>query len=99
LLIESQLRDAEVTLEEATKASEAHSARLRQQAQAFQKRQADIDRRLKIVTRSETSDDAIRKFDASMEKLHRLDVATGYMELLAEVDVLRFMIEMFCISV
>jgi hypothetical protein len=28
-----------------------------------------------------------------MEKLRRLDVATGYMELLAEVDVLRFMME------
>jgi len=49
------------------------------------------------VTQSETSDDAVRKFDESMEKLRRLDVATGYMELLAEVEVLRFIIEMLYI--
>lgn len=54
----------------------------------FKKQQADIDRRLFILTRSETSDDAVRRFDASMEKLRRLDVAKGYMELLAEVDTL-----------
>ena len=42
------------------------------------------------MTQSETSDDAIRNFDSSMEILRRLDVATGYMELLAEVDALRF---------
>ena len=57
-----------------------------QQAQAFQKQQADIDRRLLIVTQSETSDDAVHKFDASMEKLRRLEIAQGYVDLLTEVD-------------
>ena len=41
------------------------------------------------MTQSETSDDAIRKFDSSMERLQRLDIATGYIELLAVVDELR----------
>lgn len=43
-----------------------------------------------IVTQSETSDDAIRKFDSSMESLRKLDVAQEYMELLTEVENLRF---------
>ena len=42
------------------------------------------------MTQSETSDDAIKKFDASMEKLRRLDVAKGYVDLLKEVDRLRY---------
>lgn len=77
-----------ITLEEATRASEDHSARVLEQAQRFEKQQIDIDRRLLIVTRSETSDDAVLKFDATMEKIRKLDVAKGYMKLLAEVDTL-----------
>ena len=63
-----------------------HSNNLRERAKQFKSQQADIDRRLLIVTRSETSDDAVRKFDASMESLRKLDVAKGYMELLTEVE-------------
>lgn len=55
----------------------------------FQKEQQDIDRRLLIVTQAETSDDAVQKFEASMDRLRKLDVAAGYVELLQEVDVLR----------
>ena len=42
-----------------------------------------------IVTQSETSDDAVRKFDSSMESLRKLDLAQEYMELLTEVEYLR----------
>lgn len=49
----------------------------------------DVDRRLLIVTRSETSDDAIEKFDGDIRALQRLDVAKGYVELIAEVEHLR----------
>jgi len=38
------------------------------------------------VTQSETSDDAVRKFDSSMASLQKLDVAQGYVELLTEVE-------------
>ena len=58
-------------------------------SQAFEKEQGDIDRRLLIVTQSETSDDAVQKFEASTERLRKLDVAAGYVELLKEVDGLR----------
>ena len=43
-----------------------------------------------IVTQSETSDDAVRRFESSTNKLHKLDVANAYLELLLEVDRLRF---------
>lgn len=90
LLILFQLRDAEATLDEASKVSKAHSVNLLQHAETFRKKQVDIDRRLLIVTQSETSDDAVEKFDASMEKLRQLDVAKGYVDLLKEVDRLRY---------
>ncbi|KAL8996481.1 MAG: hypothetical protein Q9169_004031 [Polycauliona sp. 2 TL-2023] len=85
-LLKQQLVEAEKDLAESTKASEAHSSALLQQARQFKEQQAGIDRRLLIVTRSETSDDAIAKFDADIKALQQLDVATGYVELLAEVE-------------
>ncbi|KAL8703341.1 MAG: hypothetical protein Q9201_003477 [Fulgogasparrea decipioides] len=85
-LLKQQLQEAEETLAESTRALEAHNSALLQQARAFKKQQADVDRRLLIVTRSETSDDAIEKFDADIRALQRLEVAKGYVELLAEVE-------------
>ncbi|KAI4111393.1 MAG: hypothetical protein LQ339_000592 [Xanthoria mediterranea] len=85
-LLKQQLLEAEKHLAETTKASEAHRSALLQQARTFKNQQADVDRRLLIVTRSETSDDAIGKFDADIKALQHLDVATGYVELLAQVE-------------
>ena len=42
-----------------------------------------------LVTQSDNSDEAARKFEASMDKLKRLDIAKGYMELLNAVDDLK----------
>ncbi|KAI9829595.1 MAG: hypothetical protein M1819_006100 [Sarea resinae] len=87
-LLKRQLHDADSALEQAKKESKAHSTSVTQRAQEFEKQQQEIDRRLQIVTRSETSTDAVELFEASMAKLRRLDVASGYVELLKEVDVL-----------
>lgn len=81
---------AEVTLNVTTKTFQTHSADLLRQANKFKSLQADIDRRLLILTRSETSDDAVRKFNSSMESLQRLDVARGYFQLLTKVENLRW---------
>ena len=67
----------------------AHSRSLHQRVRQFKSQQNDIDRRLMIVTRSETSDDAVHKFDDSMGSLRKLDVAQEYMGLLTEVESLR----------
>lgn len=56
----------------------------------FKKQQADVDRRLLIVTQSETSDDAVEKFDADIRSLQRLEIATTYVELLAHIEDLRY---------
>lgn len=78
-----------MVLDESTKAFVAHSDDLHQRAGQFKSQQNDVDRRLMIVTRSETSDDALEKFDHSMQSLRKLDVAQGYMKLLTEVERLR----------
>jgi chromosome segregation ATPase len=88
-LLKQQLDDAQRDLHDAKHASHAHHAGLKTRADAFKHEQADIDRRLMVITASETSDDAVPRFEEVLDTLHRLDVATGYVELLAEVDVLR----------
>ena len=86
LLTHAQLQEARENLDESTKAATAHSEDLRRQCKKFKSQQSDIDRRLLIVTRSETSDDAVAKFDESMQSLRKLEVAQGYMGLLSEVE-------------
>ncbi|KAL8952018.1 MAG: hypothetical protein Q9222_002037 [Ikaeria aurantiellina] len=86
---QQELEEVEQQCRESTKVSESHRAALLQQARAFKKQQADVDRRLLIVTRSETSDDAIEKFDTDIKLLQRFDVAKAYIELLEEVENLR----------
>ncbi|KAL8692445.1 MAG: hypothetical protein Q9224_003956 [Gallowayella concinna] len=85
-LLRQQLVEAEENLVESTRVSEEHSSALLHQARAFKKQQADVDRRLLIVTQSETSDDAVKRFDEDIRALQRLDIATGYVELLAQVE-------------
>ncbi|KAI9707564.1 MAG: hypothetical protein M1836_000525 [Candelina mexicana] len=85
-LLKKQLVEAEATLAKANDVSKNHNTDVLRQAEAFTKQQADIDRRLLIVTRSETSDDAVERFEGSMEKLRRLEIAEGYVELLRDVD-------------
>jgi hypothetical protein len=45
---------------------------------------------LLVATQSETSDEAAQTFEASMGRLRKLEVAAGYVELLKEVDALRW---------
>ncbi|KKA20272.1 RINT-1 family protein [Rasamsonia emersonii CBS 393.64] len=85
-LQQRQLVEAQEALAKATKASNDHAEAVRKQVEAFNQQQADIDRRLKILTQSETSDEAVRIFESSMEKLRRLDIAKGYLDLLQEVE-------------
>ncbi|KAM5487134.1 hypothetical protein McanMca71_000294 [Microsporum canis] len=87
-----QLREAEEILKSATKASNEHAEAVRKEAEAFRKHQDDIDRRLLIVTQSEHSDEAVRKFEDSITRLQRLDVSQGYLELLSGIDHLKFVL-------
>lgn len=44
------------------------------------------------VTQSESSDEATAKIEANMEKLRKMDMAKGYLELLNGFDKLRLVI-------
>jgi hypothetical protein len=45
---------------------------------------------LKTITQSETSDEAVRRLEKSMERLQRLELSKGYVELLKEAEELRY---------
>ncbi|EFQ98247.1 hypothetical protein MGYG_08925 [Nannizzia gypsea CBS 118893] len=81
-----QLLEAEEILKNATKASNEHAEAVRKEAEAFKQHQTDIDHRLLVVTQSEHSDEAVRKFEDSIARLQRLDVSQGYLELLSNID-------------
>jgi hypothetical protein len=63
---------------------------VRNKIAAFSEQQLSIERRLKIITHSETSDEAVSQFEFGLEKLRRLDIANGYLKLLKEVETLRY---------
>lgn len=89
-LLKQQLDDAQRDLHDAKHRQHAHHARLQQRAAAFRRDQHDLDRRLQVMTASDTSDDAVPRFEAVLGTLQRLDVASGYIGLLGEVDGLRY---------
>lgn len=86
----TQLDDARRGHEESRTESDNHDGAIRKKAHDFQQEQASIDRRLLVATQSETSDEAAQTFEASMGRLKKLEVAAGYVELLKEVDALRW---------
>jgi len=88
-LLRAQLQQAEQDAQEADETARQHVHQVDQQAKTFHHEQSDIDRRLKVITHSETSQDAVRRFEASLSKLRRLDLANGYLGMLAEVNRLR----------
>jgi hypothetical protein len=89
-LMKLKLEEASHILIDAESASSQHDHKLREKAEQFTHRQVNIDMQLKDFTRSETSDEAFHKLELLMSKLQRLDVASGYLDLLKEVDKLRF---------
>ncbi|KAL5121124.1 hypothetical protein ACEQ8H_000975 [Pleosporales sp. CAS-2024a] len=86
-LLEQQLEAAQHDLHAAKHAAHAHHARVQQHARAFGQQHAAIDGQLRAMAASNTSDDAVPRFEASLATLHRLDVAGSYLELLRAVDV------------
>ncbi|KAG9191784.1 hypothetical protein G6011_10518 [Alternaria panax] len=87
-LLRQQLDDAQRDLHTAKEASHSHHGDVARRAHAFRQEQADVDRRLLVLTASDTTDDAVPRFEHVLDTLHRLDVAHGYVQLLAHVDAL-----------
>ncbi|KZM23392.1 uncharacterized protein EKO05_0009770 [Ascochyta rabiei] len=85
-LLRQQLDGAQRDLDDAKHRQRAHHQQLQLKATAFRRDQHDIDRRLHVITASDSSDDAVPRFEAVLATLQRLDVAAGYLELLRDVD-------------
>ncbi|KAL3493798.1 TIP-1 family-domain-containing protein [Aspergillus germanicus] len=81
-----QLSEAQEALSKATKSSNDHAETTRRRAEAFNEQQADIDRRLKALTRSNASDEAAKRFETGIRKLQRLELSRGYIRLLKDAE-------------
>ncbi|KAL4956825.1 TIP-1 family-domain-containing protein [Aspergillus filifer] len=81
-----QLAEAQEALANATQASKDHVETTRKRAEAFNEQQADIDRRLKALTRSDASDEAAKRFEAGIKKLRRLELSRSYVKLLKDAE-------------
>ncbi|KAI5820175.1 TIP-1 family-domain-containing protein [Pyronema omphalodes] len=84
--LREQLAGAETTVNTTRTELTAHSAKLNEKVNEFQVNQEIIDKRLQATTAAETATEAAEQFGATIEKLHRLDVAEGYVKLLKQVD-------------
>lgn len=85
-----QLSDSEDEYSEAQKAAAQYKSTITQKANLFNGKQEDIDKRLLELTDVHEVDDAARQLEEVMQKLRNLDVALGYIELLKEMDALRY---------
>lgn len=87
--LQSQLDDATRELEEARRSAEDRQAALMTQIDEFQSLQKSIDVRLEIIAQSDAPDEAIRRLEAPMKQLHKVDLAYKYLVLLQDVESLR----------
>lgn len=85
-LLKLQLQEAKKEQERAEEEYQSNARSLQDRAQQHESQQADLDRRLQTLTRSEVSEDAIQKFDQVMTKLRRVDIADGYIKTLREAE-------------
>jgi len=88
-LLRKQLQEAEDEARNADKTARQHVLQVDQKSRAFQHEQADIDKRMIIITQSEAIEDAVKTFGTSLGKLRRLELANRYLGLLTEVERLR----------
>ncbi|KAK4224557.1 RINT1-like protein [Podospora fimiseda] len=87
--LQSQLDDATRELEEARRSAESRQTALMTQIDEFQSLQKSIDVRLEIIAQSDAPDEAIRRLEAPMKKLHIVDLAYRYLVLLQDVEIFR----------
>ncbi|RFU28387.1 hypothetical protein B7463_g7940, partial [Scytalidium lignicola] len=86
--LENQLEDARFKLEEARKASANHTTFMLKRTQEFKEHQENVQRRMQLVTSSDTPAEAVQRLKGPMEKLRRVEITKLYVDLLKDVDVL-----------
>lgn len=86
ILTISKLVEAKCSLEHAQDKSSCNSATTRRDAEGFKQSQADIDRRLTIITNSDTADEAVTKFEEMMGTMRKFDIVNTYLAALQDVE-------------
>ncbi|KAE8445591.1 hypothetical protein EG329_013224 [Mollisiaceae sp. DMI_Dod_QoI] len=84
--LEEQLQHAQSELQQAKTASTNRTSLMLEQTQEFERQQSNVQKRLMIVTSSDTPEEATRKLKVPMEKLRRVELAEAYVEMLKDVE-------------
>ncbi|PBP20860.1 RINT-1 family protein [Diplocarpon rosae] len=87
--LEDQLQNAQAELTLAKKTSANRTSLMLEQAQEFERQQLNVHNRLKIVTSSDTPEDATRRLRKPLEKLRKVELAKLYIQLLKDVEGLK----------
>ena len=73
-------------LEEARQASTDHASIIQRQTREFEKQHSEVQKRLMVVTASDSPDQAVERLKTPMEILTKVELATAYVKLLKDVD-------------
>lgn len=87
--LQTQLDSAVRELEDARRTADGRQASLLARIDDFQKLQRSIDIRVKVAAASDAPSQAIARLQAPMKKLHAVELAQKYLELLQDVERLR----------
>ena len=85
-LLQKQLNEARKAYEDASETASTREAAVQLRSESLRQQQADINATLMTMTQSDSIEEASRAFAASMEKLHKLEVAGGYIDILQDAD-------------
>lgn len=86
LLMRTKLQHAQSELLQAKSASTNRTSLMLEQTQEFERQQSNVQKRLMIVTSSDTPEEATRKLNGPMEKLRKVELAQAYLEMLQDVE-------------
>lgn len=87
--LQTQLDDATRELDAARRSGGDLQEALARQVDDFEQLQRSIDLRIQIVAASDAPDEAIRRLEPPMRRLHRVNLARDYLQLLHDVEDLR----------
>ncbi|TPX18210.1 uncharacterized protein E0L32_002719 [Thyridium curvatum] len=86
--LQTQLDTATRELEDARREADSRQGSLQEQIESFRELQRSIDVRLEIVAKSDAPDEAVRRLEAPMGQLRKVDLAYKYLLLLQDVEAL-----------
>ncbi|CAG8972621.1 hypothetical protein HYALB_00005390 [Hymenoscyphus albidus] len=84
--LQEQLQDARSKLDASKQASADYTSKMLEQTKQFKIQQKSVQKRLKIVTNSDSPEEATKFLKGPMERLRRVELAAAYVQLLKDVD-------------